>query len=63
MNARGSSAPPLPPPPQESVLQAGEEDEDDLTDLTDYGEAEETAAEQRALIVSFKTQRCDAAAR
>jgi hypothetical protein len=35
MNAKGSSAP---PPPQEPVPQAGEEDEEDLANLPDDGD-------------------------
>jgi hypothetical protein len=45
------------------VLQTNKEDEDDLTDLPDDGEAEEAATEQRALFASFEMQHHDAVAR
>jgi hypothetical protein len=38
-------------------------DADDLADLPDYAEAEQAAAEQRVLMVSFETQRRNESAR
>jgi hypothetical protein len=61
--------PPPPPPPQDPALSQGEEEEDSddekfLAELpTDAkAEAEEAAAEQRAIVASFETQRHDRAA-
>jgi hypothetical protein len=60
--------PPLPPPPlQDPVPPQGEEEEDSddekfLAELPTDAEAEETTAEQRAIIASFETQRHDRAA-
>jgi hypothetical protein len=44
---------------QEPAPQAGEEDAEFYANLLDDGEAEEAAAEQRALLTSFKTRRRD----
>jgi hypothetical protein len=51
---------------QEPTPQAGKEDEEEdvnFADLRDDCEDEEAAAEQRALLASFETQRCDETAR
>lgn len=71
MLPRGGSgappAPPLPPPPQDPAPPQGEEEEDSddeefLAELPTDAEAEEAAAEQRAIVASFETQRRDRAA-
>jgi hypothetical protein len=54
----------LPPPPQETAPPQGEEEEDSdeeefLAQLPTDAEAEEAAAEQRAILASFETQRHD----
>jgi hypothetical protein len=59
--------PPLPPPPQDPAPPQGEEEEDSddeefLAELPTEAEAEEAAAEQRAIAASFETQRRDRAA-
>jgi hypothetical protein len=70
MLPRGSSgAPPAPPPPppsppQDPALPQGEEEEDSdneefLAELPTDAEAKEAAAEQRAIVASFETQRRD----
>jgi hypothetical protein len=68
----GAPPPPPPPPPPPSPLQdpaplQGEEEEDSdeeefLAELPMDAEAEEAAAEQRAIVASFETQRHDRAA-
>jgi hypothetical protein len=62
----GSDAPPPPPPPppQEPAPPHGEEEEDSdeeefLAQLPTEAEAKEAAAEQRAILASFETQRRD----
>jgi hypothetical protein len=71
MLPRGGSgappAPPPPPPPQDPAPPQGEEEEDSddeefLAELPTDAEAEEAAAEQRAIVASFETQRRDRAA-
>jgi hypothetical protein len=69
----GSGTPPAPPPPppplppsQDPALSQGEEekdsdDEEFLAELPTNAEAEEAAAEQRAIVASFETQRRDRA--
>jgi hypothetical protein len=63
----GSGAPPPPPPPpQDPALPQGEEEEDSdeeefLAQLPTDAEAEEAAAEQRAILASFGMQRHDRA--
>jgi hypothetical protein len=59
--------PPPPPPPQDPAPLQGEEEEDSddeefLAELPTDAEAEEAAAEQRAVIASFETQHRDWAA-
>jgi hypothetical protein len=56
--------PPPPPPPQDPAPPQGEEDEDSddeelLAELPTDVEAEEAAAEQRAIVASFEMQRRD----
>jgi hypothetical protein len=56
--------PPPPPPPQDPTLPQGEEAEDSddeelLAELPTDAEAEEAAAEQRAIVALFETQRRD----
>jgi hypothetical protein len=65
----GSGAPPPPPspPPPSPPPPHGEEEEDSdkeefLAQLPTDVEAKEAAAEQRAILASFETQRCDRAA-
>jgi hypothetical protein len=67
----GAPPPPLPPPPPPPPLQdpappQGEEEEDSdeefLADLPTDAEAEEVAAEQKAIVASFETHRHDRAA-
>jgi hypothetical protein len=74
MLPRGSSdaplAPPPPPPPppplQDPAPPQGEEEDSDneefLVELPTDAEAEEAAAEQRAIVASFEMQLCDRAA-
>jgi hypothetical protein len=70
---RGSGAPPAPPPPppppppQDLALPQGREEEDSndeefLAELPTDTEAEEAAAEQRAIVASFEMQHRDRAA-
>jgi hypothetical protein len=68
----GSGVPPAQPPPppllpQDPALPQGEEEEDSddeefLAELPMDAKAEEAAAEQRAIVASFETQRRDRAA-
>jgi hypothetical protein len=59
--------PPPPPPPQDPAPPQGKEEEDSddeefLAELPTDAEVEEAAAEYRAIIASFETQRRDRAA-